>query len=343
MRTMNKRKLRRKRVFILGAGVSASSGIAVAQTILRESLSVLSSTDWNKVKKVHNLISYLYPGFDPDLKNYPNIEDFLNLTEMAKTFNSEEFIESSLWPDSRIKEVQDITMKAVTDYLWSKIIDRPSSSPLNYFATEYLRYTDTVITFNWDVTLEKAIDDRKGAFTIQNTYRRKRTNPKHFVVLKPHGSIDWYEKTELPRTVKDALKLDSKHVVYPYWDFAEHPEVKDSQPLIVPPVATKEFSVDFLKKTWRGIYRAVSDATDLFVIGYSLPKEDQFARLVLRRAIQANVQKHRRGEKLPLTMSVVNPDDSVAVTFARMAALQFGVKFYQARFEDFASWLRQSE
>lgn len=340
---MNKRKLRRRRVFILGAGVSASCGIAVAQTILREAMSILSSTDWNKVKKVHNLISYLYPGFDPDLKNYPNIEDFLNLAEMAKTFNSEEFIKSSLWPDSRIREVQDITMKAVTDYLWSKIINQPSSTALNYFATEYLRYTDTVITFNWDITLEKAIDDRKGDFAVQNTYRRKRTNPKHFVVLKPHGSIDWFDKAKLPKAVKDAVTLDRKYVVYPYLDFAEHPQVRNLQPLIVPPLATKEFSADFLKKTWCGIYRAVSDATDLFVIGYSLPKEDQFARLVLRRAIRANLQKHHRGEKLPLTMSLVNPDDSVAVTFTRMAALQFGVKYYQARFEDFVDSLRQFE
>src|SRR3974390_1766223 len=63
---------KRRRVFILGAGVSASCGIPVAQSILRESLCRLAMTDASEVKKVHNLLAYLYPGFDADLRNYPN-------------------------------------------------------------------------------------------------------------------------------------------------------------------------------------------------------------------------------------------------------------------------------
>jgi len=49
-----------------------------------------------RLSQVHKLLKYLYPGFDERLRNYPNIEDFLNLVEMAKRFNTEEYIARSL-------------------------------------------------------------------------------------------------------------------------------------------------------------------------------------------------------------------------------------------------------
>jgi hypothetical protein len=96
------KKDERLRVVILGAGVSASCGIPVAKDILRESMIMLAQADMNATKEVHSLLNYLYPDFHKAYRNYPNIEDFLNLVEMAQTFNSEEFIESDLWPRHRI-------------------------------------------------------------------------------------------------------------------------------------------------------------------------------------------------------------------------------------------------
>jgi hypothetical protein len=37
-----------------------------------------------RADEVHRVLRYLYPSFDQTLKNYPNIEDFLNFLEMAK-------------------------------------------------------------------------------------------------------------------------------------------------------------------------------------------------------------------------------------------------------------------
>jgi hypothetical protein len=108
---------------------------------------------------------------------------------------------------------------------------------------------------------------------------------------------------------------------------------------MVPPIAAKEFSVPCLQKTWRSFYRAVSDATELNVLGYSLPKEDQFARLVLRRALRSNSLKVDRHKKKPLAIRVVNPDDNVAVTFTRLADSKKGIEYFQARFEDYVRWL----
>jgi hypothetical protein len=94
-----------------------------------------------------------------------------------------------------------------------------------------------------------------------------------FSLLKPHGSIDWFRKSVVkkldPKT--DTLHLDKELCVFPYFSRATSPKLLDVVPIIVPPVAAKEFNFEFLKRTWRGVYRAVSDATELFVIGYWIP------------------------------------------------------------------------
>lgn len=327
-----------RRVYILGAGASASCGIAVSADILAESITRLSDKDANRKKLVHSLLSYLYPSFKEALKNYPNIEDFLNLLEMAKSFNSEEFIESNLWPKPKLDSVRDVTLKAVTDYLWERIGKADALNPMRAFATKYLKYSDTVVTFNWDVTLERGLWDREDDFRMPYTYRRSRTG-KFIAILKPHGSIDWFQKSDLsPQIQKHTEKLDDGVRLYPKFNFSKHPELANILPVIVPPLATKSFEHDCLKRTWRHIYRAVSDATELHIIGYSLPKEDQFARLVLRRALRSNLHKTGKQEKRPLRITVVNPDDAAAVTFNRLAA-SIPVAYYQAKMENYVDWL----
>ena len=63
------RKLRR-RVFILGAGASASCGIAIARDILGEAMQRLARRNAGQADKVHDLLRYLYPGFSEDLSNF---------------------------------------------------------------------------------------------------------------------------------------------------------------------------------------------------------------------------------------------------------------------------------
>lgn len=75
--THSSEKRRHLRVFVLGAGVSAACGVPVAKDIFRATMLRLVHKDEKKAEEVHRVLRYLYPGFDENLKNYPNIEDFL--------------------------------------------------------------------------------------------------------------------------------------------------------------------------------------------------------------------------------------------------------------------------
>ena len=330
---------KRQRVFVLGAGVSATCGIAVARDLLRHSIQYLKAENHrSQTKIIHDLLKYFYPAFDYSLKNYPNIEDFLNLIEMAKKFNSEEFIESNLWPTPKLQRAMDDTIKGVTDYIWSLMGRRKQQQRLSEFVRHHLRPGDTVVTFNWDVTLEQSLRAEPSSPKFMYTYSRK--SHAHIFLLKPHGSIDWFKRKDThslsTEKRKKLIKHDEQIYCYPEVRLDRLRELAEVAPVIVPPVSAKSFDeYPFLKKTWRNVFRAVSDATEIHFVGYSLPKEDQFARFVLRRAMRANILKAKlNNSELPKVV-VTNPDLSVEQTFSSMVGRDVSrFRYNQALFED---------
>jgi hypothetical protein len=344
---MNKKKPRAKqklpalRVFVLGAGVSAACGLPVTKDIFRETMLVLLESTPADAERVHAMLRYLYPGFEPKLKNYPNIEDFLNLLEMAKRFNSEAFLKSEPHSERRIKKVEDIVLKSLASFLWRQMQSKDCLRPLRRFVEKQLSPGDVVITFNWDVTLEQALYlDRKNP-EFDYFYSRTRDQDQIFLI-KPHGSIDWFKRSDLDAQGKgdDYLSLDDHLVVFKHFDLTENPELEELMPIIVPPISSKEFKSRALKQMWNSIFRAVSQATELHIIGYSLPREDQFARFVFRRAIRQNLLYVERSRKSRLSVRVVNPDETVWTTYSRLvgtSGASADMTFKQTMFQDYVS------
>lgn len=332
----------RLRVIILGAGVSASCGIPVAKDILRESMIVLADRNAKAAKNVHKLLTYLYPDFEETYRNYPNIEDFLNLIEMAQTFNSEEFMESGLWPPSRIEAVRATVLNAVTDYIWSFFANpKPAWPHVEAFFSKHVLPVDVIVTFNWDLTVERVFARLRPETPIAYKYSAA-TSRNGITLLKPHGSIDWFEKKATSDAHLAATReLDPKIRLVDLGTLLYSRDLIKATPVIVPPVSNKEFSRYLLfRETWGSIYRAISSATVLTVLGYSLPREDQFSRFVFRRALRNNIRRAKKGKKAPLEVIVVNPDESTEGTFARLVgrdATRF--RFHRAYFEDFVDSL----
>jgi hypothetical protein len=326
--------MKRRRIIILGAGASASCGIAIARDILRASMLRLAKRDSAKATPVHDLLHYLYPGFNDDLSNYPNVEDFLNLVEMAKTFHTDAFMKSKKWSPTRLQDVMDITLRAITEYIWDFMADADRRRVLSGLIQELVRPGDVIVSFNWDFMIDLALEDDPRSLAIAYTYPADNS----VVLLKPHGSIDWFQKDKLRKDPK--LRSEMRHratgvYFYPYFHLAENPDLVESLPFIVPPLAAKEYK-GFLERIWRGIYRAVAAANELYIVGYSLPREDQFARLIIGLAIQRNNTRRKDGRNR-LRVNVINPDESAVATFAKLVGT--GVHFYQASIEDYVSWL----
>jgi hypothetical protein len=331
------------RVFVLGAGVCAAGGVPVAKDILRATMLRLLSGEKSDAAEVYKVLRYLYPSFEAKFHNYPNIEDFLNLLEMGKTFNTKEFVTSELYSEERIRKVERIVLRALTSFLWKSMESTDRLKSLRQFAEKEIRLGDVIITFNWDVGLERSLYMDRKEPSFHYFYSRKLKQNQVFL-LKPHGSIDWFKNAELPtdRAHSDYLSLDKKISVFKYFDFSEHRSLAKVLPAIVPPVSSKEFKYRALRRTWISVFRAIAQATELQILGYSLPREDQFARFVLRRAIRHNLLNVEQGRKSPLSLKVINPDETVWATFSKLVGSSqksAKMEFVQALFQDYVATL----
>jgi hypothetical protein len=297
----------------------------------------LAKRNAEQADKVHDLLHYLYPGFSEDLSNYPNVEDFLNLVEMAKEFHGEAYIASKKWSQTRLQEAADISLRAITEYIWGFMADDDRRRVLSSLVRELVRPGDVIISFNWDFMIDLAIEDRDENSSPAYSYSSSRDS---VVLLKPHGSIDWFEKSRLPddkKLLKEMQYRATGVYFYPYFQLAQNPDLLQYPSFIVPPLAIKKFG-GFLQRVWKDVYRAVAAAKELYIIGYSLPREDQFARLVLGRAIQRNNATRKEGRKrLPVT--VVNPDEGAMATFTKLVGS--GVQFSQTSLQDYVTWLHE--
>jgi hypothetical protein len=155
-------------------------------------------------------------------------------------------------------------------------------------------HTVTVITFNYDV----GIDDALHRNDIAPDYALDEKVPvsaRFIPLLKLHGSLNWTEtiSTVSPKAIVPWGMAD-------YW--ATHPErdilphkycrvgigsqlielaAKQGKPItgeaiLVPPTLNKAETHRMLGNVWKRAARALSDAENLFVIGYSLPETDMF-------------------------------------------------------------------
>jgi hypothetical protein len=331
-------------VLILGAGTSASCGIALTKDILRESMEKLSAEKPDKAGKANRLLEYLYQDFNPVYRNYPNIEDFLNILETASIFNSQEFIESTLWPETKTNEVKKIVLRALTEYLWKFMSGNKRSHYIDTYFRDHVPTESVVITFNWDLSVERALSNCIGRPSIGYQYSESGSRKDVITLLKPHGSLNWFRKKDIDGLPElKAISLDGDIFICTFIDVLLAHDLPEVTPIIVPPVFNKDFSnptEDFnstiFSKTWTSIYKSLRRATKLTILGYSLPKEDQFAKFVFRRALRNNLLAVKRKEKPQLEMHVVNPDETTEGTFARLVGRDgVSFKFHRSKFEDY--------
>jgi hypothetical protein len=187
---------------------------------------------------------------------------------------------------------------------------------------ELLRAGDVVITFNWDLLVEEALYD------LNKDWKYSRCDDA-ICILKPHGSLDWYDSKEVSIKRDLVFPLNEKFRRIQVFKRFRPPRVSSpAVPVILPPVLNKKIAYMELQAIWRDAWLALRHAREIYVIGYSLPPEDLHARLTIRSAVRGN-EKFEMHKPL---IAVVNPDRNVYLRFARL--VEGRVKYYEAGLQD---------
>lgn len=311
---------KRFRLIILGAGFSAPAGVPLAQDLWKEVRS--RARRFGAVSK-----------FTRDLETYQAyLEECEGRLVSADAVDFEEFLGfldvefhlglrgTDTW-SSEGNETQVIVKTLIGEILAERMPPSGSMPPLYLEFASRLELGDTVITFNYDVLLERALDEVGKPYRLfpdRDHGDELYEDPNEVLLLKPHGSIDWFDRSgyermcqafeeggapeppkhpvfngNLPLTVDplidgpspNAENLGSLFRVREVEELYRDPIMFRATPWILSPSPRKILFTSRVKDFWWGVGRMGGYNLGLAIIGFSLPPQDEYVRQAIWRLV----------------------------------------------------------
>lgn len=318
----------RKCVYVIGAGFSAGLGYPLTGDLLFrlwKELGNLGEPDERLRAGLTKVIKFHHPGFDEkQFTTFPNVEELLSeMLVNEKLFRASREYEGNFTLEELRNLQRDLLRRIGTWFhdLSDKIDwTQTSGGWLHRFREKVLTENAALISFNWDLVLDRLLfGDDLG----KNCYRLKSSNSGP-VLLKPHGSLNWYEE-ELGRHISSdnrkeifhGKNLNSVYAFLPY----RSPRTKSERvytPLIVPPVHLKEFDKPIFTSLWQDTVSVLSTAKKVVFLGYSMPPNDLHVQFIMRCGFYNQVEgmpaegRARTDKTGRAKVVIVNPDQSAA-------------------------------
>ncbi|MHA1386439.1 MAG: hypothetical protein ACTSR3_22030 [Candidatus Helarchaeota archaeon] len=305
-------------IFILGAGASAHAGVPLMKDFYDRGIELKESGKIDDEDKQYfetveeiqkNYLRQLYANFnfEPDFKN---IESIFSILEIAKSTNkfSQHYNRSVSYLYKSINHFIVRTIELSTNIEISR--DNTLISPEAYddflvnvlekFIKNDLEPNFCIITFNYDIALDFVLD-RRG-YAINYCLEKKNTNYSEIKLIKLHGSINWAKCSKCrkinPITLRDTFPISRERTRYiELTKIIKKLKCKNCNkpflplPIIIPPTWNKtgNYNID---QVWNTAAKELSNARNVYVIGYSFPKTDLFFQYLLAvGTIDANLRK----------------------------------------------------
>jgi hypothetical protein len=324
-------------VYVLGAGFSRPAGLPLACEL------------WDDVRRRALSLSGRAEYFREDLETYIEYRRRCDGKELAfEEVELEEFMSfldiefhlglrgKDTW-SSDGNETQVVVKTLIGEILTERM---PAKIPELYRDfVRLLRPDDYILTFNYDVLLERALESAGVPFRLfPDRYKPSPTgyssrmmtvdtSKKEVVVLKLHGSVDWFDRAQYSRLERDAADQGfapgsdlvftepSRFGAVPLLDGPRFPDdplrqmyrVEDIQnlyrsgplfratPSLLNPSSMKILYSEMVRDFWWGLGRVGAMNFRMAVIGFSLPPQDEYARQVIYRLVE-NYQNISWGE-----------------------------------------------
>jgi hypothetical protein len=229
------------------------------------------------------------------MKNWPEFPEGkfragLDFVDKAQGF------EELLIDLQRAEDVYPVTVqtgqvlrRACMRLIWEKQAGFTVTEPYKNFARQ-VESSRGVVSFNWDLICESAVDELGIAWLYDPAFRRP--------ILKPHGSINWVNHLQ-GREGREIQTPPGLSPISPEMTISWEPTRPFQDPLFMydqddfrqvlfpsdPEMPSKEDGAarrDAVQ-LWRAVERLLLRAEEIVFIGYSLPAYDQYASKVLGR------------------------------------------------------------
>lgn len=317
-----------KTVFILGAGASKEAGAPLMNEFLKESdrlnkkgqIEEIFKDDFDRVFTAINKLDPIYARANID---FENIEKVYSIFEMGRFIKKLPGIDN---PEDINKIVNSLKV-LILETLDKTITIRTKNNGKLCPDGPYMDFTSlvesiknqdgslpSIISFNYDLALDCALyySNYRVDYCLGNN------NNYDIKLMKLHGSLNWfrsmesneiipYDFSEINKWYRAMHALDEKvNISLSKKLTKEKIEYKGKvllpPSIIIPPTWNKlEFSYNFeIAKVWQKAAEELSNAENIFVIGYSYPETDNFFTYFFALGIL--------GERLINRFWVFNPD-----------------------------------
>ena len=321
-RSRDSRSSNNNAVYILGAGFSKPAGLPVADELWKEvirralPMSGRASKFRTSLKKY---IDYQRRCFGKELTiETVNFEEYCGYLDIEHHLS---LLGGNTW-SSDGNEAQVMIKTLIGQILTEKT---PASNAIPQLYIDFakqLKPQDRILTFNYDILLERALDAAGVPYRLypdryETVYRDGGGAVdwcrEEVIVLKMHGSVDWFDKTSFNR-LKEIARSDG------YQDFAPHdaifnsalrttplvegprphndrvanvhrlldvetfyrkPALFLSTPILINPSTAKVVYASRFCDFWHGLNFVGGANFRMVIIGYSLPEHDDYARQVI--------------------------------------------------------------
>lgn len=319
------------RIFVIGAGFSRLAGLPLASELFPLVKAEIERRHGKDTKFQRDLDAYLRYRRIADGTEIP--EHSVDLEALLSYLDIEHFLElrgSDTWSQEG-NESQLMIRAAI-----GAVIDA-HTPPADQLPTAYYRFAenlsvhDWILTFNYDLLLERALEHIGKPYRLfphrfskigehSNTVDSK---CEEVVLLKMHGSVDWFHDKQF-RELRSSLGPHKPNgaVVHAIFDFPDRYEIAPltdgprnaddplqylyriknvdhfyrgsrtlEAPFILSPSHVKFVYAEPLLSFWNGMGRAGGMNLGVNVIGFSLPPHDEYIRIGLYQMIR-NYQRY---------------------------------------------------
>lgn len=275
---------KQKIVYVVGAGLSAGIGFPTIGGLLPSIWQRLESLGIDT--DIAEVIRFHHPEFHPARHDtYPTIEELLSELQANEDLFASSRISAGGFTLDKLSERRARLLQEIATWFHETKERALRRKPiwLKKLATAMIEEEATIISFNWDLVLDELLFGEnldKASYGLDARTRGPR-------LIKPHGSLNWYRGADA-RPLKDEKKFSlsgsGKDEAFAFRPLRA-PKSREGRiymPLIVPPVYAKQFNGELFKQLWQQTVQALSTASEVRFLGYSLAKADFHARFVLR-------------------------------------------------------------
>lgn len=352
------------RIFILGSGFSKPAGLPLASELFRLVKRSIETKHGKDTKFQRDLENYI--DYRKSCDGVQIAESEVDLEALMSFLDIEHFLGlrgSDTWSEEG-NESQLMIRKAIGEVIHQSTPSQSNLPEAYYRFAESLSPHDIVITFNYDIVLERALEHIGKPYRLfQNRYKNIGryssvidSEKNEVVVLKLHGSVDWFNDRQF-LSIKESLQSEglTKTNIHSVFD---DPEKYGAEPIVQGPRSEndpllnifrirdvdgyycrdKGFNAPFLLSPsyvkfvyatplldfWHGLGRAGGYNLGISVVGFSLPQHDDYIRQILYNVI-SNYQESWWDEKF----FDVQKDD---VKFVDFRGDEAGITEYMARY-----------